>query len=446
MMRDLRATLSILLLISLVVTAGAAAGSAPVAEWERLHGHYDETGAFGVAATDDGGFILVGETVHPRDRDHSAPSAFYQAYMVRVDASGDLVWERTIEDKRTRSLQAIVRTRNGTYAVAGAASSPPEHDADVYLAEIDRSGSILWERTYGGDRYDAASDLQEVEGGGFIVAGRTTNPDPVGTSAVYLVRTDGAGDLLWERTVGDGSANGARSVRVTDDGEFVIAGQGGIGLLKTDGSGTEVWNVSFREPSTFESAEVTTPNAVRAAPGGGYILAGSTLAKDGETFSFYASLMKTDADGTLQWRRDYPGDGSSAFYAVEPAKGGGFVAVGYTSSPSPAGQPVPAGESRIYLVGTDGSGNTLWETSLGESRYAEGRSVLLLEDGGMVVAGRVTDPKDGAPGDRPDSYVSRAYVARLSLGDGTAEVSTPLLYAPVLAVPLYLLVRRKRAA
>jgi hypothetical protein len=437
------------LLTTLIVMGIVSAGSASTVEWEKSYAHYNKTGAYDIVQTDDGGFIIVGETLHPREEGDFASSAFSQAYIVRVDGRGNLVWERTFDDNMTRSLQSIIKTRGGNYAVAGTASAPPTHVADAYLAAMDSSGSILWERTFGGDfYYDAAFDLIEVKSGGFIVVGAATNSTPGYDTGISLIRTDNSGDIVWERTYGSSTYDLGQSVRATPDGGYVVAGFGQTGLLKTDGNGTMLWSVSFLEPPATGMDRMTVPNAVRVVSEGEYLVAGWTLSRTGFEYALSACLMKIDQDGGILWSKEYPGNGSSGFYSAELTDDGSIVAVGFTGEPIPAGQAAMSGESRIYLVRTDCDGNMLWETSLGQDWDGIGRSVQLLDDGGIVIAGSVASLKEGAREGYPDSYLSRAYIAKFSSDGGRASaegVSTPLLYAPVLAVPLYLLYRWRRA-
>jgi len=435
-----------ILLTALIVTVSA--GSAPVVEWEKSYAHYNETGAYDVVQTDDGGFIIVGETLHPREEGYLAPSAFYQAYMVRVDECGNMVWERTIDDTMTRSMQSIIRTRDGNYAIAGTASVSPSHCTDAYLAKMDGNGTILWERTFGGDFFDAAFDLIEVESGGFVVAGAVTNFTPGYTAGICLIRTDDSGDVVWERTYGSSTYDEGQSIRELPDGGYVVAGHGETGLLRTDGSGTMLWNMSFWEPPATGMDRATVPNAVRVVSGEEYLVAGWTLSQTGFEYTLHACLMEIDRDGDILWSKEYPGNGSSGFYSAELAGDGSIVAVGFTGEPIPAGQATMPREPRIYLVCTDCDGNMIWETSPGEGLHGEGRSVLLLDDGGIVIAGRVTNLKEGAREGYPDSYLSRAYIAKFSPERGTARaagVSAPLVYAPILAVPLFFLCRGRRA-
>ena len=82
---------------------------------------------------------------------------------------------------------------------------------------------------------------------GYIVAGLTTSFGN-GNYDVYLIKTDGSGNIQWSQTLGLYNDVG-RSVQQTTDGGYIITGYtepfGGenndVCLIKTDESGNEQW-------------------------------------------------------------------------------------------------------------------------------------------------------------------------------------------------------------
>lgn len=435
----------LVIFLELMIPGVAAADTASSLLWEAAFEKYDDTRAFDIVQTEDGGFIVAGFTVHPQEDAYLVPSSFYQAYLVRVDGTGNAVWEKTTDDEKTRTVQSIIRTRNGEYLVAGTTSSPPTHDADAYLAKIDGNGTVLWERAYGGDRYDAANDVREVEGGGFVVAGLTTAMSPYDNIDTYLIRTDDAGNVLWERTYGGPYYDEGRSVRETQDGGFIVAGTGESDLIKTDSEGILEWNRSFGQPSSPESESLVSLESARVISEGGYILAGSVLSKTGDAVSSSGILIKTDADRNPLWTATFPGQGASWFYSVEPTANGDYIAIGSTvKSPDLM---LMSGSSSIFLVRTDSQGNAIQKWSFNKEQYNEGRAAIPFENGDVVIAGTVTYLNEDASAASPDSWSSSVFVAKFSAtgaGATPAGESVPLVHAPILAIPVYLFIRTRK--
>ena len=435
--------LTILFFILIVTTSVVSAGS--TVNWEIISGEYDDTRAFDIVQTDDGGYIIVGATIHPTEEGYQVPSPFYQAYIIRVTGTGEILFEKTIDDERTRTINAIIRAQDGTYVITGSISDPPDHDSDAYLARMDESGTIIWERAFGGEYYDTATDLVEIESGGFALVGVTTDPDPINHRDYYLVLTDDSGDPLFERSYGDRYTDMGNSIDTTSDGGFIIAGDGEFSLIRTDQSGTVLWNRSLREPSTADSGEVVTPNAVLETPDGDFILAGTTFSKDGDTITFHATLFKFNRNSEILWRKVYPGDGRSSFYSVKLMENGEITAVGETSRPDPSGNPLISGESSIFLIRADQFGDPIIQTSIRRGEYSSGKA-LLITGNEFIIAGSISEEREGYQENDPRRYLTRAFATSLSIDSNETSVkeqSVPLLYAPVLALPFFFFTRRR---
>ncbi len=314
-------------LFFILITTFGITSADPVTNWEITSGEYDDTRAFDIVQTADGGYIIVGAMIRPWEEGYTVPSPFYQAYIIRVTSDGTILFEKTIDDERTRAISRIIRTKDGTYAIAGSTSDPPDHDSDAYLALMNEDGTIIWERAYGGEHYDSAFDLVEVEGGGFAIIGETTRTEPHPNQDIYLIRTDDAGEILFEKSYGDKYTDSGHSISMTRDGGFIIAGDGAFSLIRTDESGSILWTKSLRETSDLGSGVLTTPNAILATSDGTFVAAGTTLSQDGDIVTLHASLVKIDENGEIIWQKDYPGDGVSSFRSVAELENGDILAV-----------------------------------------------------------------------------------------------------------------------
>lgn len=429
----------IAILFILITTIGITSAD-PVINWEITSGEYDETRAFDIQQTDDGGYIIVGATIHPWEEGYMVPSPFYQAYIIRVTNTGEILFEKTIDDERTRVINRIIRTQDGMYAIAGSTSDPPNHDSDAYLARMDKDGTILWERAYGGDHYDSAFDLVEVESGGFAIIGVTTKADLHPNQDISLIRTDDTGELLFEKSYGDRYTDSGHSISVTRDGGFIIAGDGAFSLIKTDESGNILWTKSLREPSGADSGVVTTPDAIMETSDGAFIAAGTTLSNDGDGFTLHASLVKIDQNGEIIWQKDFPGDGVSSFSSVAELESGDICAVGGTGTPDPLGNPLFTRENAIFFVTVDGSGDPIMQTSIRRGGYSRGNALLIADDT-FTIVGSISKEKGGDEGQDQKGERTRAFAISLSIAgdeEPTKELAAPLLYAPVLAVPFFI--------
>lgn len=178
-------------------------------DWEQI---YDEPGpdyCHAVAATSDGGYIATGQ--YDMTGDGPLP-------LIKTDDTGVEVWSQEWTDPFPNDNFGhwVAETDDGGFVVAGG------YEREVSLMKASAAGTKLWDQYYsgGGDDgrgYAAAETLD----GGYIIAG-SISPSP-GDDDIYLVKTDAAGNLQWERTFGTDTTNETASgVIALDDGGYVI--------------------------------------------------------------------------------------------------------------------------------------------------------------------------------------------------------------------------------
>jgi len=351
----------------------AQAEPKPVQKWQRTFGGANYDWAESVQQTSDGGYILAGST-------YSFGAGGVDAYLVKTDAQGNLLWQRTFGGASEDWAESVRQTSDGGYILAGDTDSFGAGGSDAYLIKTDASGNLLWQRTFGGTGDDCASSVQQTSDGGYILAGGTYSFGAGGDA--YLVKTDAQGNLLWQRTFGGADADWAESVQQTSDGGYILAGSTysfGAGrwdayLVKTDASGNLLWQ------KTFGGSQSEHANSVQQTSDGGFILAGGTgyFGTEGEIY-----LAKIDSSGNLLWQRTFEGTTNCFAQEVRQTSDGGYIlagGLGYEVRFDTGGD--------AYLIKTDASGNLLWQRTFGGSGSDIAYSVQQTKDGGFILAGR----------------------------------------------------------
>jgi hypothetical protein len=332
--------------------------------WKRTFAGASAFDGYSVIQTSDGGFVVAASTAGEDG-----------LMLMRLDAWGNLVWDTTFDGRAGDGDRSVVQTDDGGFVVVGAA----RWGGDVWLVRTDAAGNLVWDKTYGGTSGDKGYSLAQTSDGGFAITGYTKSSG-AGATDIWLIRTDAAGNLLWDRTYGGASNEEGYSVAQTGDGGFIIAGYTysyGAGdadwwLVRTDSAGNRLWD------KTFGGGSDDRPYSVALAGDGGFIIAGYTRSfGEGSTDGW---LIRTDAAGERLWDKTFGGSGDDAGCSVARTGDGGLVVTGYTCS---------TGEVRedVWLIRTDATGNQLWNRTFGGVDYDEGRSVVQTSDGGFAVAG-----------------------------------------------------------
>lgn len=244
---------------------------------------------------------------------------------------------------------------------------------------------VHWEQTYGGLGYDEALSVVETKEGDLVFSGFIGNPT-TSNQSVYLVKTDHAGNLLWENCFDGALAGGSyecvgASVYQTSDDGFIIAGStktvmesnDKIYLIKTDAKGNREWEKIMDLEAQGLDYTKRRAYAVKEAPDLGFIIAGS-IQQNQQT---EAALVKTDRFGNVEWVQLFGNQGWDIFRSVEVTSDQGYVAAGHTE----------VGSLRyLYITKTDDRGNQVWAYGADQPN-SQAREVRQTGDGGYIAAG-----------------------------------------------------------
>jgi hypothetical protein len=330
----------------------------------------DLEGASSVQQTSDGGYIVAGWTW--------SLDVVGDIFLIKTDANGDVIWAKTYGGTNDEKAYSIQQTSDGGYIVAGYTYSFGAGGRDIFLIKTDASGNLQWAKTFGGAGWDEARSVRQTSDGGYIVAG-LTDSFGVGSWDIFLIKTDANGNVQWAKTYGGTSWDWAYSVQQTSDGGYIVAGgtsSFGAGfsdvfLIKTDASGNISW------AKTYGGTNYDNASSVRQTSDGGYIVAGWTDSFGAGYTDIF--LIKTDANGNVQWAKTYGGTYSDWAYSVQQTSDGGYIVAGHTYS-------FVTGDD-IFIIKTDANGNVQWAKTYGEIDDDLAFSVQQTSDGGYIVAG-----------------------------------------------------------
>jgi hypothetical protein len=134
---------------------------------------------------------------------------------------------------------SIVQTADSGFVIAG--TSFVGSSSDLLLARLDKNGTIVWQKKYGGLANEEGYSIAVLPWGGLLISGYTTSYGPGGD--VMLIKADANGDTLWTRAYGTSGADYGKVVEVTAGGNYRVTGvffAGGTnkpGILTVDSNG-----------------------------------------------------------------------------------------------------------------------------------------------------------------------------------------------------------------
>ncbi len=241
--------------------------------WLKAFSTDDIERASRIISAQDGGFIICGSTTS------NSPGATSDALVFKVDQNGNLVWKKNYGGNGGQQASDILALSDG-YIFTGTNSDPNTAISDVYLVKIDLSGNLIWEKTLGGSEFDEAYSIQYTLDGGFILAGYTSSYG-MGARDAYLLKVDANGNEQWHKTFGTEHSDGFASVIQTNDGGYLCGGflntffsqqfiYDDLFIVKTDAHGNLVWQ------KTFGSNREDAASKVIFSDNGSFVILGSS--------------------------------------------------------------------------------------------------------------------------------------------------------------------------
>jgi hypothetical protein len=196
------------------------------------------------------------------------------------------------------------------------------------------------------DTFDSGNDklnsLYPTSDGGYILAGNTNQGTGGGTqgSDVWLVKTDGTGNMEWQKTYdgGDSDVSWSRDVYQTSDGGYIIyaltlsygAGRTDVWIIKTDANGDIEWTETYG----FSGSHEGTGEGMDMTNDGGYIFVNT---KNHHGFSAPRGdiwVNKIDDMGNVQWSLIFGTEWEDRGYYVQQTADGGYIIAGAKGSSS----------------------------------------------------------------------------------------------------------------
>jgi predicted secreted protein len=286
-------------------------------------------------------------------------------------------WNKTYGGNSPDVAYAMQQTSDNGYVITGYTSSFGAGGADFWLVKTDSNGNSQWNKTYGGLNKDEAYSVEQTSDGGYIIAG-TTRSFGAGFSDFWLVKTDSSGEMVWNETYGGLYQDTAYSVQQTSEGGYIATGSTssfGSGsedfwLVKTDANGKMQWSKTYG--GLYDDIAYSVQQIAD-----GYIVCGFTDSFGAGYEDFW--LVKTDSNGNEAWNKTYGWENSEYAYFVQQTSDNGYIIAGSTYSLTT--------EFDMWLVKTDSSGNMQWNKTYGGLLDEEAYAVRQTSDAGYMIAG-----------------------------------------------------------
>lgn len=250
---------------------------------------------------------------------------------------------------------------------------------DVWVVKLNDTGRISWQKTFGGSDLDFAMSIQQVKDSGYIIAGATYSDDGDmtknydNTSDAWIAKIDVSGSLSWQKSLGGTQGDIFYSAIQTTDGGYIATGStfstdNDVSGLHVDTTGTlneDVWVVKVDSAGKFIWQKCYGGTSrdigydIRQTIDGGYVVAGCAGSIDGDVAGMHTStarvgrydywILQLASNGSINWQKCLGGTDADIAFSIEQTSDGGYVTIGgaYSTDGDVAGN---HGQSDAYVV------------------------------------------------------------------------------------------------
>ncbi len=280
----------------------AAMNANGVPLWQTVLGGASTDEARQIAKTSDGGCVVAGYT-------YSFGAGGSDGWIVRLDAAGDVVWQKTYGGRGFEGFLAIAESPNGFYV--GGAVDFQQAGQDVWILEIDGDGEVLWQQTFEGNQFDQLTSIAPTSDGLAIVANSNSDladrPANIPFHRPWLTSLDLKGQVRFSKTYNFSGGDAWNHIEPLTNGGFVVTGEilaaaffrGDLWITRLDEAGEVLWDQRFGD--NFGNLNFDGGAVVRQTPDGGFLSVGSTATGGAGSQDLW--LVKVDANGVHQWDR-----------------------------------------------------------------------------------------------------------------------------------------------
>lgn len=317
-------------------------------QWQKTYGGTDDDRGTDIIQTADNGFAILGSS-KSNDGDVLENNGFEDFWISKLDASGNIVWEKSFGFAGADNGISLIQTNDGGYLLSGVldvSASGGEGNSksltakrhaggDYWVIKLNATGEKQWSRFFGGTFTDTSYDAIQVENNNYIIIGSSDSADVdiTGNNGSYdfwILKVSESGALIWEKSFGGSQIDEARGIAMASDGNYVIVGDtrsndtdvsknngaADLWIIKIAPDGNLIWEKSFGG-NNFDVGR-----SINKTEDNGFIIAGNSISANGDVTTNQgqndAWVLKIDANGNLEWQKTIGGsDFDFAYDAVE---------------------------------------------------------------------------------------------------------------------------------
>ncbi len=198
-------------------------------EWSKTFGGSRQELMSDIQQTADGGYLMTGITVSSNgDVTNNHGSA--DLWIIKLQANGNLAWQKTYGGSHTDYANCIQKTNDGHYIIVGETNSSDGDissaygDLDAWVLKIDNLGNILQQTTVGTNSSESANSILQTHDNNLLITGHSQN-NSSNISDIFVATLNTNCTLLWQRQIPQNiNRSSATAIFETPDCGYMLFG------------------------------------------------------------------------------------------------------------------------------------------------------------------------------------------------------------------------------
>ena len=327
-----------------------------------------------IVQTPDSGFLMCGIT-------NGYGQGSNAIYVVKTKKDGTHEWSKALGGAAADLAYSIAADNSGNYFIAGTSSSGGNGGYDGFLMCIDVTGSILWEKFYGGNDWDFLYSVAVMPDQSLLLAGESYSFSSGGSDA-WVLHLNSLGDTIWTRHFGNSGNDAFNNINV-NSASIYLSGQvdstdtnGKDGyIVKLDFAGNEIWQRRFNNQGQDKL------NGSVFVPSGEIIIYGATVPFDSTNNDIW--VEKIDTNGFTIWISNSGSPEDDFANKIIPIRNNDLVIIGQKN-------PSGLGNKSMFLSRYDSFGFQQDTQAMGGVNDEEGYSGVRTIENGIAFVGYST--------------------------------------------------------
>ncbi|HYV95763.1 MAG TPA: T9SS type A sorting domain-containing protein [Chitinophagales bacterium] len=324
-------------------------------EWQRTYGGSSTDWGRSINTTADGGYIVAGYS-RSNNGDVIGNHGDFDYWILKLNSSGDITWQKSLGGSGFDNAYDAIETSDGKFVVAGFTQSIDGDGSgnhgqqDFLIVKLDQNGNKIWTKVFGGALDEQAACVIETNDHAYLIAGYSDSndgnvPDNKGKNDFWIVKLSQSGNVLWKKSYGGTKDDAARWIEKTPDNGFMITGYASSSnkdvssnhglydywVIRIDSAGTLLWQ------KNYGGLLDDYPYYIKRCSDGNYVICGSAESNDGDVTNQYGTgdiwVVKIDSIGNLLSQKSYGGSEKDEARVILQTRNENFLIAGFSASP-----------------------------------------------------------------------------------------------------------------